>query len=1647
MKSHIALNRIGRTLLALSVGLLAPGWGGSGLALANATDIAPAPVFTTTTATTEVKPNVLFVLDDSGSMDWDFMPDDAGNFTGRYGYNSNQCNGVYYNPSIAYTAPVDAAGVSFPDATFSAAWNDGYPAKLAYDNSIAGGGTVSAATTAANNTGTTNLGTSLAYFYVYTGTQTTEKLKDYYTTSSTFYKECNSAIGSAVTAAAPGSGVFSKRRLATTETTTITVSGNNSTSVSGITVNNVQLMSGTAAASTSSSTLAASIRALITLNGFSATVSGSVITITGPAAAANYTPVVTKGNAGTMTFTADVFPDTTAANLTNFANWYSYYRTRMQMMKTAAGQAFKPLTSHFRVGFMTINNNASPAFLNIADFASTQKTNWYQKLYASSPGSSTPLREALASAGRIYAGQITSQNGATVTDPVQFSCQQNYTILSTDGFWNGTDANVHKLNGTTTMDNQDGTLARPYNDGATATSTIVTPYVSTQDRQTVTSGASTTKTWTRYTTVIGASCSIPGGSAPPPNTTSAFMLDNSNHKIALGLSSSNPDSSRCYKVGSANAWFCRGSGTNNPAGSISSSTVTDSSGVTWYLVSSGAGASGCVSDDTAFGSGNGYSSSMGACPATTTAAVTGKLVTTTPSTQTESISGSTTTIRDRYTATQTTTQTITNGVAGLVGAMTPATPAFAFASNVSNVTTPASSDVCSGQDGTVTPCPNAGGTWTAGTANPNGVCTATASLPAAGTTAPVVTGTTSTGGTTPAYTVVASTAATAGTPTVTQSSTGGTSNTLADVAAYYYNTNLRTSALGNCTGPIVAPATTNSDLCQPNKVPSNGLDTATWQHMTTFTLGLGARGRMVFSSTYLTDSSGDYFYVARQTTASATTCTWRDTLTVTGQPCNWPLPGADKPENIDDLWHAAVNGHGNYFSATDPATLASALASSLNVIINTPQPGTAASAATTNPKITASSNFQFSSYFKSVEWSGELIRQTISLIDGSVPPYDHMHPDPTKYDWSAQLLLDAKAYTSRTIYTKGLRANGTTGLIPFTWADLTTAGLQAYFDTPDISSAASVPSFPTVLTKLNQFCTPGPTDCISSTAQTNNTIATGGAAGEALVNFLRGDRSNEEGTVTDATKFFRNRAHVLGDIVSAQPQYIGPPNKLYADANYSTPAAPATTSFTDLKATRTAVVYAAANDGMLHAFDVATGNEKWAYIPTFVLPKLYTLADKKYSDKHQYFVEGTPIWGDICPNAPATVCSPSQWKTIIVGGLNGGGTGYYALDVTDPEHPAVLWEFTDPNMGYTFGKPQITKLDDGTWVVLLTSGYNNCPRAATTAQQNCVKNATGDGQGRLYVLNASTGAAVGTNPLSIATGIGSASVPSGLAQIIAHAGSDNVTTNVYGGDLLGDLWRFTITGAGYSKQLLATFKDNATTPNAQPITARPQVTTYNTKAIVYVGTGRYLGTTDVGNPLQQSFYAVKDNVVQGAAGYGSPRTDSTFISKTAVDGICPTGTDIAICQPGTKIRTVVQNGGTSADSIATKNGWFVDFPAGAGELEFTDPKLVHGTLAFSTSVPTATTSEVCGSSTGADPVSLFYMLDYLNGGPVGTTSGVIARTGGAGIATTPQFGMLPDGTVIAKYRLSSGQEVIDIVRFGGGANSTKRVSWRELVSE
>jgi type IV pilus assembly protein PilY1 len=169
---------------------------------------------------------------------------------------------------------------------------------------------------------------------------------------------------------------------------------------------------------------------------------------------------------------------TYSEEIQNFANWYSYYSTRMQMMKSATTIAFSPLDDKFRVGYDNIcgadTGTETTVVRGVGQFVdggeiANQRTNWWSNLVSTSPNCATPLRSTAAKIGRYYAGKLTGS-----ADPMQYSCQQNFIMMVTDGYWNENETSAIK--GVTGADigNQDNVLAnapRPYFDGQQASTT------------------------------------------------------------------------------------------------------------------------------------------------------------------------------------------------------------------------------------------------------------------------------------------------------------------------------------------------------------------------------------------------------------------------------------------------------------------------------------------------------------------------------------------------------------------------------------------------------------------------------------------------------------------------------------------------------------------------------------------------------------------------------------------------------------------------------------------------------------------------------------------------------------------------------------------------------------------------------------------------------------------------------------------------------------------------------------------------------------------------------------------------------------------------------------------------------------------------
>lgn len=998
-----------------------------------------------------------------------------------------------------------------------------------------------------------------------------------------------------------------------------------------------------------------------------------------------------------------------AEEMTNFANWYAYYRTRMQTMKASTSISFRSVGNSYRVGFITIR---STSYLPIANFGLTEKAAWYDSLFNSAPDSpiGTPLRSGLANVGRIYAGKGLAAVGNNA-DPVQYSCQQNYALLTTDGYWNGdTGSNdVKKIDGTA-VGNQDApssTVKAPYSEGVTAT------------------------------------------------------------------------------------------------------------------------------------------------------------------------------------------------------------------------------------------------------------------------------------------------------------------NTLADAAMYYYNTDLRDGVVGSaaCTSAL------NADICTDN-VPTTDSDTQPQQHMTTFTLGLGVDGTLNYEKDYKNQTSGDFY-----------------DLTVGNK--SWPKPFENKQTAVDDLWHAAVNGRGTYFSAKNPKQLSDGLTEALNSITSKKGAGAAAATSSLNP--VSGDNFGYVASYITKKWKGNLEARKINTLTGTfsqdaqwcvedVEPtgcasgivendtsgnsnvYRCVLPAATAASCVAPDIFDSVAssckveiatdcagqlqnQTTRDIY---FNRNGALG--DFRYANLSVTQ-QSYFGSPYVSG----------MTQLTSAVPP------FTTAQQSN------ALNANLVNYIRGEKNFEMRAANASdNQVFRTRESILGDTIESTPGYNGVPKAKYIDPGYG--ALGLTGTYLDKAGIkdRDGTVFVGANDGMMHAFVADTGIERWAYVPSMVIPNLYKLADTNYPDNHVQYVNGDPIINDVC----VANCSgaSAEWRTILVAGLNAGGKGYFALDITDHDNPVLLWEFDtsdDDDLGFSYGNPIITKRTDGKWVVVVSSGYNNTTGAAAAER----------GKGYLYVLDVNakgTGPAGRANVLTkYGTGEGTETDPSGLAGIrsfVPDAIKENLATQIYGTDLLGNIWRFDINQPASTSNPFKLAKLSDPGGTAQPITTAPELGIVNGLRFVMVGTGKYLEGPDLGNTQVQSIYAITDD--NATVTIANPRTGGVMVQQTITT------------TAGVRSMASFVN-----PTYPAKRGWYVDLnDAEAGERVNLEMKLVFGTLSVATLVP---------SSTVCSPGGTGYNLEfnYKSGGPVSGT--IIGKKTSAPIVG---FNIIYiNGKPVKSVTFGNDPTPQNTGgNFGGTTTSgfqNHRVIWRELLDE
>lgn len=625
--------------------------------------------------------------------------------------------------------------------------------------------------------------------------------------------------------------------------------------------------------------------------------------------------------------------------------------------------------------------------------------------------------------------------------------------------------------------------------------------------------------------------------------------------------------------------------------------------------------------------------------------------------------------------------------------------------------------------------------------------------------------------------------------------------------------------------------------------------------------------------------------------------------------------------NLASEWDSNNDGNpDNYFLVTNALTLGQQLAAAFDEIAR--RVGSASSASVNAGSISSETRV-YQAKFNSGDWTGQLLSFPVQTVDNVSTPENEVGTL-LPFEWEASTRMPDP--TDRVILT---RNPDTSTYVGFRWADIGA-------------------------TRQGQL----------------QPLADG--KGAARLNYLRGEGANER-----PVGEFRSRPSKLGDIVSSSPIFVGKPPFLYPDALESAPYS----AFVAARASRPPMVYAGANDGMLHAFNATTagtrvgGAEAMAFIPSAVFGNLVELTKPSYS--HRFFVDGTPTVGDAFYGG--------AWHTVLVGGLNRGGRSIYALDVTDPANfseanagSIVRWEYTDSNLGYTYSRPAIVKMANGTWAAVFGSGYHTAGTANT-------------GRAYLYIVDISNGTLI----RRINTTVGTTADPNGLATpAVVDLNGDSIVDYAYAGDLFGNMWKFDLTSTNSANWDVAFISGTTKSPlfvardslgNPQPITSKPEVGRgpKGVGMVVLFGTGKFMELGDKSPTQTQSFYGVLDNnsIPAAAADIVSGRsvmTQQSIIKEgpetfTVADGPDADTLPDSITTP---LRVTSKNpvGGT------TGRGWYLDLlsppvatPVFRGEMQVSDSVLRNSRIIFTTLIPDANPCSLGGTS-------WLMELDSLNGG-------------------------------------------------------------------
>ncbi len=447
------------------------------------------------------------------------------------------------------------------------------------------------------------------------------------------------------------------------------------------------------------------------------------------------------------------------------------------------------------------------------------------------------------------------------------------------------------------------------------------------------------------------------------------------------------------------------------------------------------------------------------------------------------------------------------------------------------------------------------------------------------------------------------------------------------------------------------------------------------------------------------------------------------------------------------------------------------------------------------------------------------------------------------------------------------------------------------------------------------------------------------------------------------------------------------------------------------------LVLVATQDGLLHAFDLATGVERWAFLPRELLTRLAGLQRDEPTTLRSHGLDGPMLLHEHDPDHDGTIDPAAGEHRWLILGLGRGGSGYYALDLALPAEPRLLWTF-DPSSGAAESRPEavVTRLSiadsgqsAGNWVVLLAGGYDrrfNLPVESTAGAGN-----------RLSVVDATNGhllwQAGSEDDTDVTLGVAGFTSSLAAAPRALDLDGDGRLDRLYQLDITGSLWRFDFASGAAAGQLARARRIARLGAGAQRFFATPDASLTRLEGTLRVTLA--VGSGWLSRPRDTSAvdraYVLFDREPPGST---RVLADSDLHDATAAEGPMPTGAP----------------------------GWFLRLARhGSGE------KVIGPTLTFDRALWLRTYQPLPFSPDapcGPPPaIRRLYALDPATGLPVVRTARDFEEPReliGSGLPPALRFGESRGADAPPRYFGIAGAEVFD----AGWSNAPVKTSWRRL---